>query len=47
MLLMFLHFLIYLVVLMEKLEGNGPAGSNLGYKSTDSAVITLYPQEVY
>jgi hypothetical protein len=38
---------IYLVLQMEKLKGNGPAGSSLGSTSTDSIVIALYPQEVY
>ena len=29
---------------MEKLKGNDPAGSSLGYTSTDSIVIAMYPQ---
>lgn len=47
MLAKYLHFLIYLVAWMEKVKGNGLAGSSQGYISNDSIIIASYPQEVY
>jgi len=38
----YFYFLIYLVVWMEKIKGNGPAGSSLAYTSTESIVIAMY-----